>query len=344
MRLRRLVSLAVAGAATLALVAPAASAAAVSGGPAESGAADHRSEPVRLIVDTDIFSDVDDAGALAMAHALADAGQVRLLAVMVDTPSRWGAPAVDAINTYYGRGHVPVGTLKPVDDSTFEKDYAQVLAKRFPNSLRDGARAPDAVRLYRKVLARQPDHSVRIASVGFLTNLAGLLDSGPDTYSRLSGKALVAKKVKELVVMGGTFPEGREWNFFNDVASTKKVVDEWPTEQVYSGFEIGVSIMTGARLDQTSRKNPVRRGYEIYVGPGNDRESWDLTAVYYAIRGGDELFTESTEPGSVAVSPDGSNAWVPEPDRDQRYLTKVASDETIARVLEDLMLRPPARR
>lgn len=342
MRLRRLLSVAAAAgsAAVLALVSPA-----VTAGAAEPGTAGKpRPAPVRLIVDTDIFSDVDDAGALAVAHALADAGQVKLLAVMVDTPSRWGAPAVDAINTYYGRGDIPVGALKPVDNSTFEKDYAQVLAKRFPNSLRDGARAPDAVRLYRQVLARQPDHSVSIASVGFLTNLAGLLDSGPDRYSRLSGKALVEKKVKELVVMGGTFPEGREWNFFNDVAATKKVVDEWPTEQVYSGFEIGVNIMTGARLDQVPRKNPVRRGYEIYVGPGNDRESWDLTAVYYAIRGGDELFTESTEPGSVAVYPDGSNAWVPEPDRDQRYLTTVASDETIARVLEDLMLRPPARR
>ncbi|MQA81377.1 MAG: nucleoside hydrolase [Streptosporangiales bacterium] len=342
MRLRRLLSLTVAAgaAAALALVSPVVTAAG-----AESGAAgEPRPKPARLIIDTDIFSDVDDAGALAVAHALADAGQVKLLAVMVDTPSRWGAPAVDAVNTYYGRGDIPVGTLKPVDNSTFEKDYAQVLAKRFPNSLRDGARAPDAVRLYRQVLARQPDHSVTIASVGFLTNLAGLLDSGPDRYSRLSGKALVAEKVKELVVMGGTFPEGREWNFFNDVAATKKVVDEWPTEQVYSGFEVGVSIMTGARLDQVSRKNPVRRGYEIYVGPGNDRESWDLTAVYYAIRGGDELFTESTEPGSVAVHADGSNAWVPEPDRDQRYLTKVAPDETIARVLEDLMLRPPARR
>lgn len=91
--------------------------------------ADATRQPVRLIVDTDMFSDVDDAGALALANAFADAGEARLLAVMVNTPSRWGAPAADAIDTYYHRGGVPVGTLKPVDDSTFEKDYAQVLAK-----------------------------------------------------------------------------------------------------------------------------------------------------------------------------------------------------------------------
>src|SRR5690606_38289321 len=153
--------------------------------------------------------------------------------------SRWGAPAADAVNTHYGRGHVPVGTLKPVDGSTFEKDYARVLATRYPNSIRDGARAPDAVRLYRRVLSSQPDHSLTIVSVGFLTNLAALLDAYP---------GLVERKVEQLVVMGGAYPSGREWNFFNDVAATKKVVEEWPTRQVYSGFEVGATVFTGARL------------------------------------------------------------------------------------------------
>ncbi len=49
--------------------------------------------PVHLIIDTDIFSDVDDTGALAIANAAQDGGKVDLLGVMVDTPSKWGAPA-----------------------------------------------------------------------------------------------------------------------------------------------------------------------------------------------------------------------------------------------------------
>lgn len=184
------------------------------------------------------------------------------------------------------------------------------------------------------MLASQPDHSVTIASIGFLTNLAALL---------ACDRKLVERKVKQLVVMGGAYPSGREWNFLNDVAATKKVVEEWPTRQVYSGFEVGATVFTGARLDQTPRDNPVRRGYQIYVGAGNDRESWDLTAVYYAVRGGDNLFTESTRPGSVKILHDGSNEWVDTPVKDQTYLLKTASDETIARTLEDLMLRSPVR-
>jgi inosine-uridine nucleoside N-ribohydrolase len=193
------------------------------------------------------------------------------------------------------------------------------------------------------VLAHQPDHSVTIASVGFFTNLARLLDSGPDRASRLSGRELIAKKVDRLVVMGGAYPSGREFNFFSDVPATKHVVNDWPTPQVYSGFEVGVSVYTGARLAQAPATDPVRRAYEIYVGAGNNRNSWDPTAVYYAIRGGDGLFTESTTPGSIEVLPDGSDRWVASPSRDQHYLIKTASDETIARVLEDLMLRRPAR-
>jgi hypothetical protein len=104
--------------------------------------------PVPLIVDTDLFSDADDAGTLAVAHALQDQAEVRLLAVMVNSRSRWGAPAVDAINTWYGHGDVPVGAHKPVDDSVAAHDYAQLLAREFPNDLKDGARAPEAVGLY----------------------------------------------------------------------------------------------------------------------------------------------------------------------------------------------------
>ena len=37
----------------------------------------HAAEPVKLILDTDMSGDCDDAGALALLHALADRGRVR---------------------------------------------------------------------------------------------------------------------------------------------------------------------------------------------------------------------------------------------------------------------------
>lgn len=298
--------------------------------------------PVHLIIDTDISDDCDDTGALAIANASQDDGKVDLLGIMVDTPSKWGAPAVDAIDTYYGHGNIPIGTLKPNTDAVDTPNYNQVLAQQFPNSLHTGTRAPDATALYRKILAQQPDHSVTIAGIGFETNLENLLKSGPDQYSKLSGTALVAQKVKQLVLMGGGYPSAREFNFDSYPAATQYVVSNWPTRAVFDGLEIGNTVFTGSQLfTQTPVTDPVRKAYEIYVGDGNDRNSWDPSTVFYSIYGNDGLFTLNSDPGSNQVAADGSNTWVSSPVKDQNYLIKTASDTTIAQALSNLMVQPP---
>jgi inosine-uridine nucleoside N-ribohydrolase len=195
----------------------------------------------RVILDTDLHADVDDAGALATLHSLEDRRETRLLAVMVNTPGRFGAPCADAIDTYHGRPNIPVGTLKPNDGSLAWKDYCKNIAESFPNDLKDGARAPAAVRLYRRVLRRQSDRDVTVISIGFERNLAQLL------LSR-GGRALVRHKVTRLVVMGGTYPSGTEYNFAQAPRSAALVARRWPTPIVYSGFELGEPILTGARL------------------------------------------------------------------------------------------------
>src|SRR5947208_11427829 len=68
--------------------------------------------PVPVILDTDIGPDVDDVGAVAVLNALADNGEARIVAMFCSTSSEWGAPCLDALNTYYGRPDVPVGTNK----------------------------------------------------------------------------------------------------------------------------------------------------------------------------------------------------------------------------------------
>ena len=66
--------------------------------------------PVPIILDTDIGPDCDDAGAMAVLHVLANNNEAEILGIMCCTSSQWGAPCIDAINTYYGRGYLPVGT------------------------------------------------------------------------------------------------------------------------------------------------------------------------------------------------------------------------------------------
>jgi hypothetical protein len=297
--------------------------------------------PVPLIIDTDIFTNADDVGALAAANALQDNGKVNLLGVMVDTPSRWGAPAVDAINTYYHHGNIPVGTHKPVDDSFSSPNYAQDLAENYPNSIHDGANAPEAVGAYRKILAAQPDHSVVIAAIGIETNLAGLLNSASDRNSPLNGAQLVAKKVRLLSMMGGKYPSGLEYNFVANPSDAVRVVNNWPTAAVFSGYEVGVNVLTGAKLSQTPAINPVRRAYEIWGGSGTDISSFDSIATVYAGLGTDGLFRLSAA-GSNRVAADGSNQWQSTPVKDQHYLITAASVGTIADCLQALTTQAPS--
>src|SRR5712692_10914421 len=69
-------------------------------------------EPVRVIFDTDMGNDIDDALALAMLHALESRGEAKLIAVTLTKDNPWAPVYVDLVNTFYGRAHIPVGIVK----------------------------------------------------------------------------------------------------------------------------------------------------------------------------------------------------------------------------------------
>lgn len=120
---------------------------------------------------------------------------------------------IQTINTYYGNGDVPIATIRPCTNETFldtytytSGEYASKLAYNFPRTLEDPNTTPEPAMLYREVLAAAQNNSITLISVGFLDNLAALLNTTSDEHSSLSGKDLVATKVKELVIMGGQYP------------------------------------------------------------------------------------------------------------------------------------------
>jgi inosine-uridine nucleoside N-ribohydrolase len=322
--------------------------------------------PVDILYDTDMALDVDDVGALALLHALADRGEARILAVGISESSRhdngiWAAPMADAVNTWFGRPDVPIGVFRGPHQPTSDTGrYARKTAGAFPHDLRRGTDAPEAYALYRRVLAGRPDGSVTVLSVGFLTNLDALLRSGPDAASPLDGVELVRRKVKEWVCMGGRYPasvDGGEFNLATYPEATAYVLAHWPTPATFSGFEIGARVKTGARLmrEHSPEASPVARAYLEYTG-GKDRESWDQTAALYAVRGlghgGEAYFTAvdrghnrfelSAAPRRAGGPPSPSaNRWVAEPDSDQVYLVEAMAPDRLARVIEDLMMHRP---
>jgi hypothetical protein len=307
--------------------------------------------PVKLILDTDMDSDCDDVGALAMLHAMADAGEVELLAVAASSHHAWSAPCIDALDTWYGRPDIPIGAPKG-DAAQSASRFAKRIAERFPHDLASADQAEDAVKLYRRILAAQPDHSVVIVTIGDLTNIADLLRSSADG-AQPSGADLVRAKARQWVCMGGNFigkPAHDDLklsnnNFTGDKAGSLYAIQHWPVRLVFVGREIGSvpsGLKAGARLKELPADHPVRVGYEAYFGgEAKDRHVADQTAVLFAVRGlGDRWELEAK--GFMDLQPDNTFTWSYAADRHQYLLKRLVdgkpNDRAIERAIEELMM------
>jgi len=297
----------------------------------------------KIILDTDFGNDCDDTGALAILHQMAYNGEAEILATMYPMPDEFGASAIDAINTYYGKPDIPVGTYKGNYEYKGQHNdyYNSLLTNSFPNDLKSGKNATDAVVLYRRILASQPDNSVTIVVVGPQRLVADFLLSKPDAASKLDGTALVKKKVKQLVSMGAQYPKGDEWNIKLSPDASKLVAEKWPTTVVYSGFEIGEPIMTGERLiTETPEQSPVRMAFATNpdLDAKKNRHSWDQTAVLFAVRGLKDYWTMGS--GTIEIADDGKNNWVAG-GKMRKYLIAKKSVPDMKKVIEDMMVAPP---
>lgn len=235
-----------------------------------------------VIYETDMTLDVDDVGALAVLHGLQTEGHVTILGVCYNEVHSLGPDAIDAINTYYDRGTIPIGkytkNLYKPDPSDYYSSHRDYDVDNMTHDLSDNMVA-DAVEVYKYLLESQEDSSVVIISVGFLNNLHDLLQDS-------EGYSLVASKVKLLAVMGGLHNDGFNLVRHNLVEQTQYVLENWPGTLVIT--DEGGGIITGETLSsRTPLDNPVRRAYELEwgVGPNAGRSSWDQVTSLYAVFG-----------------------------------------------------------
>ena len=313
-------------------------------------------EPVRLVFDTDIGNDVDDAMVLSMIHALASRGECQLLAVTITKQNQYAAPIVDLLNTFYGRPETPIGMVRDGVTPQDGKYLRQLVTAeeggkpRYSHRLRHSDEAPAAVGLLRKVLAAQPDGTVVLVQVGFSTNVAKLLDSPADEHCALTGLELLRRKVRLLSAMAGAFGEQsrrKEYNIVTDQAAARKLFAQWPTPVVASGWEIGNAIKHSSRSMREdysyAKRHPLVEAYQHYRGLENDQPTYDLTSVLYAVRPERGYFNLSP-PGRISVEQDGTTSFRPESQGLHRYL--IVNAEQIARVREAqelLCSQPPMK-
>ncbi|MDP2115141.1 MAG: nucleoside hydrolase [Bacteroidota bacterium] len=304
---------------------------------------------VKLIFDTDFGGDADDLGALAMLHHLAAKGECELLAIMCWATEQNAVPAIDAVNRFYKHPDVPVGVRK--EGSYFDStSYSKPIAENFHHELNHQT-AIDATVLYRKILAESDDKSITIVVVGPLKNIENLIRSKGDIYSEFDGKTLISKKVKEFVIMGGQYPEGKkEWNFDGNMPGiTRYVIQNIDVPITFSGFELGVNIKTGEVFNQIDKNTPLYVGFKYfsehaawmkqhYKGQILNNSTYDQTAVLYTVRNGLGIYWDRSENGVCLPDEVGGNKWQENRDGKHSFLKLKMSNNEMAQLIESLML------
>ncbi|SHM73101.1 Inosine-uridine nucleoside N-ribohydrolase [Cyclobacterium lianum] len=294
-------------------------------------------QPTKVILDTDLDSAVDDVGTMAILHNLADHGRLEILGIVVTSNDRYAPQCADAINHYFKRPTIPIGVEKGIPLKDVSK-YTGEISRNFSHRLKAYGEAEDATRLYRSLLAGETDGAVVIVTVGHLTNLKHLIQSGPDEISELSGLELIRKKVKLWACMGGQFPEGKEANFYRpDPESTQIAVNTWPGRVIFSGWEIGNEIITGGPYLKKSiaPESPVYQAYRLF-NDFSGRQSWDQSILLYLVS--PEKYWDLGPKGNAVVYQDGSNTWKMDKNGQQQYLLPKMAAGEIAKVLDALMV------
>ena len=302
-----------------------------------------------LIFDTDFGGDADDLGALAMLNHFHNKDEMQLLGVMCWNLEKYAVSAIDAVNTHYGNPNIPIGRrLGEVHETPW--NHSEVIAKDLVHDV-TLKNVPDATELYRKLLSKSEDESVIVVAVGPLMNIKMLLDSEPDNYSKLSGRELVHRKVKEFVIMGGNFPMSEnEWNFDGNMPGvTKYVLENLKLPITFSGAEVGASLKTGEVFNQLPKDSPLYLGFyhfsqyapwmnHQFQGRIYDNATFDQTAVLYAVRNGLGHYWHKVENGVCVADEKGGNQWIVKEGSHHSYLVLDMEKQAMETELEKFML------
>src|SRR5229473_3457789 len=217
--------------------------------------------PEKVIIDTDIGDDIDDAFAVALALRSPELQILGITTTFGDTETR--AKLLDRFLAEVGRPEIPVaaGAPSPPKSPLTQRRYAESGHFAKPSH-------PDAVAFLLDQIRRNPGQITLIA-IGPLMNIGAAIDKEPAAF----------RKLKRVILMGGSIKRGYgdlgfgppqppqpEWNILNDIPSAQKL------------FAAGVPLFV-MPLDATQLKlDEVKRAFLFSQGtPTTDA----LTLLYH---------------------------------------------------------------
>lgn len=209
--------------------------------------------PEKVIIDTDIGDDIDDAFALALALRSPELQILGVTTTFGDTQLR--AQLAERLLTEAGRSDIPVAAGPPAHvKSTFtQRVYAE--GGHFDPAAHQGA-----VDFLLEQIRRYPDQ-ITLIGIGPLVNVGAAIDQDPTTF----------RKLKRVVIMGGSVyrgyddsasygppvPPSAEWNIIQNISGAQKLFA--------SGVPLYVMPLdsTQLKLDEVKRAFLFRQGQPL---------------------------------------------------------------------------------
>lgn len=251
-----------------------------------------------MLIFTDLQTDVDDVGAIAMAGNT----NQRVYGLISTTNNSTVGQSLMVLDKYYEL-NANIGLDK--NGETFVRDpYTRQLSSEFEQG-KD--RVIGANRAARRSLkeARRNDEKIEVVSIGSLNTLSRFL-------SKEKNRNLIKDTVTGLTVMGGDFETGAsEFNIRLNPNAANVIANQWPTKVTFAGFELGRDILTGQVLN--NRPGPTRSAYQLYPAAGGtgiigNTRSYDKVAMTYALGRRKKNLIESNNI-RLSFSSDGSTNW-----------------------------------
>ncbi len=208
---------------------------------------------MKLLLDTDIGTDVDDAVALAYLLAHPDCELLGITTVTGQAQQR--AALCSVLCTAAGRADIPI---YPGAEVPLQGEQRQLVAQQAPALERWPHRAEfppgEAIDFLRRTIHAHAGE-VTLLTIGPLTNAARLFEAAPETAGLLKG----------LVLMGGCFnpasPEYErvEWNVAGDVAASELVYRTPVAVHRSLGLDVTQQVVLGAEAVREQFTAPLLR-------------------------------------------------------------------------------------
>ena len=180
--------------------------------------------PEKIIIDTDIGSDIDDAFAVALAIRSPELEILGIATDSGDTNER--AKILDRMLAEVGRPGIPVAVGVSSPPNPHNREWDSVIQGRYGDNSRFPPKThPNAVDFILDQIRHYPGQ-ITLVAIGPIPNIGAMIDKSPDTFRQIKRVVMMGGSINPIKPDFGNAPplqQQREYNIYGDTVSSQKL-------------------------------------------------------------------------------------------------------------------------